>query len=242
MNKRLGSIAIVLAAVAAAAGLLAGPSKSAAVPPNCGIPFGCVVTLTGTGPSPSTLTMDALGYVSFYNPDSVSHTVVFANGLCSLTLTPNTNYAGCPSRFLTFAGSYAYTVDGKFPGSVVTTPRSRSVSLTARTHSIRGGTGLTLRGQVTRFDPGRAPPPPVVVLARHTSTQPFEPVATVRLKGGPQSTYRWKLKVQPEVSTTYIAKVTGQRLCYFPASQCEQIAGQVWVNAKSHPFTVRVRR
>jgi hypothetical protein len=36
MNKRLGAIGTALAAVAAAAGLFASPSKSAEQPPNCG--------------------------------------------------------------------------------------------------------------------------------------------------------------------------------------------------------------
>jgi hypothetical protein len=55
-------------------------------------------------------------------------------------------------------------------------------------------------------------------------------------------TYGWKLKVQPRVTTTYIATVTTQRLCYYPASRCAHPQGQVWSNAKSRPFTVRIRK
>ncbi len=239
MNKRLGANAMLGALVAAAAGLLASTSNGADKPPNCTHPFGCEVTLTGAGPSPSTLEMHALGGLHFYNPDSVPHRVVFANGLCSLTVPPGQD-SGC-GRFIAFVGSYAYTVDGKFPGTVVTTPLPRSVSLTARTHMIRGGTRLTLHGQVMRSNTGAAPPPPVVVLARDNSGQAFEPVATVRTRGSHQATYRWKLDVQPDVATTYIAKVTAQRSCYYPASGCAHPQGQLWANAKSRPFTVRIQ-
>jgi hypothetical protein len=61
MRKRLGAIAFLVAAVAAAAGLAAA-SNSAEQPPHCA-PTGCIVTLTATGPSPSTLTMHAEGRV-----------------------------------------------------------------------------------------------------------------------------------------------------------------------------------
>ncbi len=89
MNKRFGAIATLVAAVAAAAGLFAGPSSSASS--ECpkgrpGIP-GCLVSLTATGPSPSTVRMAASWKLEFRNTDSRTHTVVFANG-CSLTLTP----------------------------------------------------------------------------------------------------------------------------------------------------------
>jgi hypothetical protein len=88
---------------------------------------------------------------------------------------------------------------------------------------------------------------PVVVLARHTGEQHFEPVARVRTNyyaadtGNDRVAYGWNLNVQPGVTTTYIAEVTGQRLCYFPASRCAHPQGQFWVNAKSRPVTVRVR-
>ena len=242
MNKRLAAMATLLAAVAGAAGLFASASNSAPQPPNCGYVLGCLVTLTATGPSPGTLTMHAEGNVRFSNWDSVSHTVVFANGLCSITVHPRDFPPACDKPFEFYAGSYAYTVDGKFRGTVITTPLPRSVNLTARAHTIQGGTRLTLRGRVLRSDSGSAPPPPVLVLARGKSTQPFEAVATVRTKGSHQTAYGWKLTVRPDGATTYIAEVTAQRLCYYPASRCAHPQGQVWANAKSRPFTVRIRR
>src|SRR5262249_50233932 len=178
MNKRLAAIAILLAAIAAAAGLFASPSQSAAQPTDCGHGdrFNCLVLLTGSGPSPARVQMTVFTWVHFKNTDSVAHTVVFANGLCTLTVDPFNQPEpfgpSCPSDFMTFAGSYAYTVDGKYPGLVVTSLVPRSVSLTARTHMIRSGTRLTLHGQVMRSDSGTAPPPPVVVLPRHTPPQP----------------------------------------------------------------------
>jgi hypothetical protein len=187
--------------------------------------------------------MSAGSFVLFFNADSVTHTVVFANGLCSLTLTPgeqSDTFDECFTNFPFYAGTYEYAVDGRFPGTVVTTALRRSVTMTARTHTIRGGTRLTLHGQVIRSNTGAAPPPPVVVLARHSSKQPFEPVATVRTKGSHQTAYGWKLVVLPTATTTYVAKVTAQRPCYYPASRCAP-QGQLWANAKSRPFTVRIR-
>jgi hypothetical protein len=244
MNKRLAAIATLVAAIAAAAGPFASTSKSAA--PGCYDLFGCQVVLTRSGPSPATLQKNVLEGVGFLNWDSVSHTVVFANGLCSLTLAPSSQPqpwgAECPSDFMAVPGRYAYTVDGKYPGMVVTSLVPRSVSLTARTHMIRSGTRLTLHGQVMRSDSVAAPPPPVVVLARRNSRQPFEPVATVRTRGSHQAIYGWRLAVHPEVATTYIARVTAQRGCYYPASRCAHPQGQVWANPQSRPFTVRVHR
>jgi hypothetical protein len=252
MDKRLAAIATLVAAVAAG-GLFATTSDSAGNPLSCDPSFGCPVYLTGSGPSPTRLTMNALEYVRFHNGDSVPHTVVFANGLCSLTVSEGQSDrdqgAVCANRFLDYVGRYAYTVDGTFNGAVVTTPLTRSVSLTARTHTIRPGTRLTLRGRVIRSylnGAGTAPPPPVLVLARHSSKQPFEPVATVRTRSqgilsNYRATYGWSAHVQPEAATTYIVEVTAQRLCYFPASRCAHPHRQVWANAKSRPFTVRVR-
>jgi hypothetical protein len=185
--------------------------------------------------------------VVFWNPGSASQTVVFANGLCSLTVTPHF-WASCNDRFLSYAGRYAYTVDGKFPGTVVTTPWRRSVTLTARRHTLPVGARLTLRGRIVVNGPGISPPVPVIVLARHRSNQPFEPVATVRTKyedkvtNKARAAYKWKLRVRPGTSTTYIAEVRTQRLCYRPASRCAHPQGQTWTNPKSSPFTVRLRQ
>lgn len=269
MTKRLAAIAIVLAA-GAAAGLLASPSNGAenSTSTVCGV---CEVALTGAGPSPTKLTtfagLDCCG-VRFWNRDSVSHTVVFANGLCSFTLAPNRGAAlggpGPCNDLPFYVGSYAYTVDGKFQGTVVAIPLPRSVTLTARTHTIRLGRRLTLHGHmwVTRGQPVSPPSssapgaPPVLVFARPDRRHPFKPLATVYLKSmqfikvinftrggvhyGWRVEYGWKLNVQPDVTTTYIARVTTQRLCEFPASRCAHPHGQVWANATSGPFTVRI--
>jgi hypothetical protein len=243
MNKRTAAVAVLVAA-AGAAGLFVGPSNSAASNPYCKPVHPCVITLTGTGPSPSTLTMRAQRGLLFANQDSVSHTVVFANGLCSLTVTPGEQESGnngayCQSDFTAYVGTYAYTVDGKFPGTVVTTPIRRTVTLTARTHTIRSGARLTLHGVVV--PPGwryHVSNPPawkhnvtVTVLARPDGQHSFRPIATVNPRILTTDPGRWLLTVRPQAPTIYIAKVT---------SQLPQ--GQIWTNAKSRPFTVRIRR
>ena len=154
MNKRFGAIAILVAAGAATAGLFASTSSSAPSPspasPSSGVCYKgppCFVSLTAAGPSPSRMTMPVADDLIFENTDSVAHTVVFANGLCTLTLPPSTQeWFLCNPHFPTYVGSYAYTVDGKFPGTAVVRPLRRSVSLTARRHGIRRGTRLTLHG------------------------------------------------------------------------------------------------
>jgi hypothetical protein len=254
MNKRLTAIALVVAAVVAAAGLLASPSSSASnVCPRWWQwhPWmgGCLVTLTATGPSPSRMEMPAGSVLFFANSDSVSHTVVFADGHCSVTLTPGEGFdatqrvgpdGACHDNSSLYVGSYAYTVDGKFSGTVVTTPVHRVVTLTARTHMIRGGTRLILHGLVNpegwiyrvSDPPGWRDSGSVVVLARHNSKHPFRPIATLKrglMKKIPWQ-HRWRLTVHPGVQTTYIAKVT---------SQAPQ--GQIWTKAKSRPFTVQIQ-
>jgi len=225
MNKRFAAIAIVVAAGAAAAGLFANPSNSAEQPWNCG-PSYCSVWLTGSGPSPSTFNMLAGGRMVFYNADSVTHTVAFANGLCTLPLPPGwvggPGYivSGCGGHQLTdftaCAGNYAYTVDGNFTGTVVTTPWRRSVTLKARTHTLRRGTRLTLHGQVDLEGGGLGTRGPVIVLARHDSNHPFERIATAHLSWGRIYLDRWNLTVHPSETTTYIAKVTRQPpQCHF---------------------------
>jgi len=58
---------------------------------------------------------------------------------------------------------------------------------------------------------------------------------------GTGGAYERKLTVQPDVTTTYIAKVTGQRFCYSPASICAHPHGQLWANPKSRPLTVHIQ-
>jgi hypothetical protein len=248
MNKRLAAATLV-AAVATTAGLFARPSTSA--PGSCNKPHACSVSLTATGPSPSTLTAPATSNLSFDNTDSAPHTVVFANGLCSITLNPGEQggpgsveagvpHPDCNDNFSFFVGNYPYTVDGKFAATVTTTPLRRVVTLTARTHAIRHGTRLTLHGQVSWFDYNpntflMREQFRVVVLARQDSRHAFKPITTGRVWSsqvyGPSGLgigYAWKRKVKPGAKTTYIAKVTAQPW--------------IWSSAQSRPFTVRIRK
>jgi len=246
MNKRLPSIAISLAAGAATAGLFAGPSTSS--PEACSRPRACSISLTATGPSPSTLAAPATSYLSFDNTDAVPHTVVFANGLCSITLAPGqqggpgvaanrVEHPDCNDNFTFYVGSYPYRVDGRFAGTVVTRPLRRGVTLTAPRHGIRRGTSLTLHGRVSWFDYNpliQRPQFRVIVLARHAGQHVFKPVTTGRLWssqpyewGNGSIRYSWKRKVRPGETTTYIAKVSGYR--WF------------WSDATSRAFTVRIR-
>src|SRR5262249_32822990 len=136
---------------------------------------------------------------------------------------------------------YAYTVDGKFSGTVVTTAIRQSVTLTARTHTVRHGTRLTLHGRISWFDNNPSLPQEpfhVIVLARREGS------GFVHIAGGRVWTsrgratglgpirYGWKLKVNPPVETTYVARVTEQP----PYAE-----GQIWSDAESRPFTVRIR-
>jgi plastocyanin len=85
MKKRFAAVAIVVAAIGAAAGLFASPSNGASSvcptpPPEWGPAFRCLVSLTATGPSPSTVKLHPGDVLLFRNDDSVTHMVVFANG------------------------------------------------------------------------------------------------------------------------------------------------------------------
>lgn len=204
------------------------------------------VSLTAAGPSPSTLKMTAGQYMVFYNKDSVTHTVIFANGLCSLIVSPGewvgpsysvngSQHPDCNNNVPFYVGSYPYSVDGKAPGMVETTPAYRSVTLTARTHRVRRGQRLTLHGKA-RWDNNATsmwstPPFPVIVLARYAGTHAFKAIATVTMPADVDVQDVWHLKVRPGIATTYIAELTGQ----LPG-------GQIWQQATSRPFTVRIRR
>lgn len=203
------------------------------------------VSLTATGPSPSTSKIDAGRYLLFDNTDSVTHTVVFANRLCSLTLSPG-EHAGpgnevgpdnpnCSHNFTFYVGRYAYAVDGTFPGTVETMPAFRSVTLKARTHRVLRGERLTLHGKVMWDNNATSlatkVPFPVVVLARYAGSHGFKPIATVSLGPAGDASGLWHLKVRPGVATTYIAEVNGQ----LPE-------GRIWHRAASRPFAIRMRR
>lgn len=233
MNKRLKAIAVLMTAGAVAAGLFAGPSASS--PGTCFRVY-CSITLTASGPSPSTLTAPATSQLIFDNTDSVAHTVVFANGLCSFTVAPQQS-SECATDTTFYVGSYAYTVDGRFAGTVVTRPLRRSVTLTAPRHGIRRGTSLTLHGRVSWIDYrpfSQQPQFHVIVLERQNGSQAFRQITTGRLWSSQPNqnragvSFSWKRKVHPGGTTTYIARVAGYK--------------GVWSAATSRAFTVRIRK
>lgn len=201
------------------------------------------IALTPTGPSPAVLTIPAGMYPVWINQDSVTHTVVFANGLCSIQVVPGEYDGQCADGFGpgNYVGSYAYTVDNTFQGSIVAVADGRSVSLNGRRHTIRRGSELKLHGRLQDYDlspPGAGPEQPIIVLARHDSHHPFRRLAVVmaKLHPTPQSHVHpwgvllWQLRVRPRARTIYIAEANSQ-----------PPGGQVWQHAWSKPFKVLVR-
>jgi hypothetical protein len=195
------------------------------------------ISLTPSGLSPSVLNLPVGGgYLYWLNQDQVTHTVTFANGLCSFQVAPG-DRGSCGSNggfpFIS-AGQYAYTVDGTSQGSVIISLNPRTVTLTARRHTIQQGGHLLLHG-ILDF-PIDNPPifytkMRVTLLARHDSHHPFKRVAvTAKLKkrlGQGSGGFPWKLYVHPKATTTYIAEATS--------------AANYWEPAMSGPFTVVVR-
>jgi hypothetical protein len=188
------------------------------------------LTLTPTGPSPIVLTVPAGLYPAWINQDQVTHTVLFANGLCSLQVAPGET-KGCSNGFSEFVGRYPYTVDGSVQASIVVVPEPRAVTLRARSHQIQRGAGLTLHGQVTvpvLSPPAPPSPQPVTVLARHDSRHPFRPIAVVVARPHGWQLV-WRLRVRPRATTIYIAAAISQPK-----------GGQYWQRARSRPFKVLV--
>lgn len=204
-----------------------------AFPPAGSAFSGALVVLTPTGASPAVLTIPAGMYPLWTNNDHVTHTVTFANGLCSLQVAPG-DVQGCNDEPWV-AGQYAYTVDGTIQASVVVNALPPpTVSLTARSHTIpRGRAQVRLHGTL---NPSTCCGPPIfvlrmpiIVLARHDRHHPFRPIATVRSEkrmpygGG----FAWQLNLHPKTKTIYIAEVNYQ-------PQGEQGQRPAW----SRPFKV----
>jgi hypothetical protein len=216
--------------------LLAFPAAGSALRPTI------VISLTPTGPSPAVMRTPAgLGPVWFSNTDTVAHTVDFANGLCSIQVSPGSR-AQCPSGFWGYAGDYPYTVDGTSQAQLVIEAIGRSVSLAARGHSIGRGSQLRLHGSLweensTWSPPSAGSPQPIIVLTRPDRYHAFHRIAVVRAKlhGGRQygafGKLLWQLHVRPRAKTIYIAEAN-----YQPQG------GRVWQRAWSKSFRVRVRR
>jgi hypothetical protein len=202
------------------------------------------IELTPTGPSPAVLTIPAGMYPVWFNKDTVTHTVVFANGLCSIQVAPGEYDGQCTNGFGPgrYVGDYAYTVDNTFQASIVTVADGRSVSLAARRHTIRGGSELRLHGRLQDWDlspPGSGPPQPIIVLGRPDRYHAFRRIAVVQAKlhqtprshVHPWGDLVWQLRVRPQTRMIYIAEANSQ-----PSG------GQVWQRAWSRPFKVRVGR
>ena len=230
---------LLMASVVLVAGVVAFASPSDG---SAGMKL-VTVAITAAGPSPSTVRIGPLGQVLFVNRDSVAHTVVVrqnAHAQWTCPLAPAGQSSGgdqCTYGGNEYVSRHAYTVDGQFPGKVVVVGLPRSVSLTARTHTVALGSPLTLHGQVTfenwlgnvcdRF--------PISILARHDRSQKFTRIAYLPAralqKGKPPTsnrcTYVWQRSFRPGVATTYIAKVRG--------------FARVWRLATSRPYTVTIR-
>jgi hypothetical protein len=201
------------------------------------------IDLTSTGPSPAVLTIAArVPGPIWVNQDTVTHTVVFANGLCTIQVAPNTG--GQCTNFSpgSYVGNYAYTVDGTTQATIVTKPDLRSVSLNAKQHTIRRGSRLRLHGTLQDWDfspLGPGAPQPIVVLARPDRYHAFHRIAVVMAKlhqtpkshVHPWGELAWQLRVRPQPRMIYIAEANSQ-----PAG------GQVWQRAWSKPFRVGVSR
>jgi hypothetical protein len=215
---------------------LAFPGEGSALRPQF------VISLTSTGPSPAVLTIPAgLGSLWFSNTDTVTHTVVFANGSCSIQVAPATREQ-CPGdmSFPGYVGDYAYNVDGTSQAQLVVDAVRRSVSLTARRHAISRGSQLRLHGALQEENsnwspPSTGAPQPITLLGRPDSHHPFRRIAVVEAKLSratkkhPFGQLLWHLRVRPRTRTTYIVEAN-----YQPPG------GQVWRQARSSLFTVRV--
>jgi plastocyanin len=214
--------------------LLAFPGASSALLPTY------TVSLTAAGPSPAVLKLPAGYNPEWSNTDTVTHTVAFANGLCSIQLAPGSS-GRCTSGFTDYVGDYPYTVDGTGQAQLSVEAIHRSVSLRARVHTIHRGSRLTLHGQLQDIQYGSPPnsgsPQPIMVLARPDRYHAFHRIAVVRAKlhlpkgANPLlGKLLWRLRVHPRAKTIYIAEAN-----YQPQG------GQVWQQAWSKPFRLRVR-
>jgi hypothetical protein len=191
------------------------------------------ISLTASGPSPTILNTTAGGRSPVWiNQDQVTHTVAFANGLCSLQLAPG-DRGDCSNDFFASVGQYPYTVDGTVQASVIVSLNPRTVTLTARNHTIKQGGHLLLHGIL---DYALSGPPsfssrmPVTLLARPDRDHPFRQVAVIakpKTRRSLSSGFSWKLYVHPRRTTIYVAEATSNP--------------NYWQPAKSRPFKVVVR-
>jgi len=197
-----------------------------------------LVSLTSTGPSPSTLTVFVVhAPVVFSNTDTVTHTIAFANSSCSGDVAPNeTLECNVPGD----VGDYAYTVDGTTQASVSVAPEPRAVTIRGKHHGFRLGSKVRLSGAVKAQVYG-APPTlfgprmPVSVYQRAHGHHYWHLLKVVHSRPFAKPRYPthslWVLWVKPRANTTYMVRVNSQPK-----------GGQFWENAQSEPFRVHVRR
>lgn len=147
--------------------------------------------LTQSGPSPTVVRLAVEARSPLWtNQDTVTHSVVFANGRCSLQVAPG-EQGDCSDDFFARVGRYPYTVDG---AACAPAPARHSRRL------LGTGTAASLRGHA-----GRRPGAP-------RSSPGVHRVATVarRARRQPGGGFPWRLRVQPTATTTYIAEATYQ--------------------------------
>ncbi len=152
---------------------------------------------------------------------------------CSFQLAPGAR-GNCGNDFpLASAGQYPYTVNGTVQASVIVSLNPRTVTLTARRHTIKRGGRLLLHGIL---DYALGSPPsfssrmPVTLLARPDRHHPFRQVAVItklKTRRSLSSGFPWKLYVHPRRTTIYIAEATS--------------GPDYWQPAMSRPFKVVVR-
>lgn len=215
-------------------GVLAFPSASLALRPML------TISLTSSGPSPAMFTTPVgLGTIWFHNTDTVTHAITFASGWCSGEIEPDGRLS---CGFLPHVGDYTYTVDGTTQADVVGEAVGRSVSLKARSHSVRLGSPLTLHGKLWEANSNWSPPGPgepqrIIVIARPYRGHPFHRVAVVKARVSPPTNRApfgellWHARLHPHGGMTYVAVASFQ-----------PPGGTVWERALSRPFRVNVRR
>lgn len=203
------------------------------------------VVISATGPSPSTVSIGPYGEVLFVNRDSVAHTVVVqqnahARWTCSLAAAgePPPGSDRCLYH-AAFVSRHSYTVDGQPRGEIVVLGLPRSVSLTARTHTIRLGRQLSLHGRTsfeTWLDSTCGDKFTLVLLARPAHSPRFKRIAVFPVGANKKTptavnnrcSYSWQRTVRPGIETTYIARVLG--------------VARIWRVPTSRPFTVSIRK
>jgi hypothetical protein len=211
-------------ALVGALAVLASPSSGSAL-------RAVGIVLTANGPSPVVETIPAGLYPVWVNNDTVTHTLAFANGQCTLQLAPGSVQA-CNNSCFSQLGQYGYTVDGTVQASIVVVAEGRSVTLTAKRHAIRRRARLRLHGELTipiLSPPAPPAPQPVIVYARNDRHHAFRRIRVVTAKTHGW-TLRWQLHVRPGSRRTYIVEANSQPK-----------GGPYWQRAWSSPFTVRVR-